>query len=259
MSAFLSATEELALCIWYTNKLVEIAGRFQPPPPASVLGTAVTYLKRFYLNNSVMDYHPKDIMLVCLYMACKVEEYNVTVEQFVQVLPPNERQRVSEYVLRNELMLLQALYFHLTVHNPCRPLEGFLIDIKTRSHIATTPIESLRASTDNFLQQSLFSDVCLLFAPSQIALAGLLHSGSQAEVDLKGYVSTLVQNSEQEELLQDKIKMVISMVSSSTQTSNAEAVAIQEKLQLCRNQEFNPESQQYREKLEQEEELPETL
>ena len=27
-------------------------------------GTSVTFYKRFYLHNSVMDYHPKDIMYV---------------------------------------------------------------------------------------------------------------------------------------------------------------------------------------------------
>ena len=43
------------------------------------------------------------VRLACLYMACKVEEYNVTIEQFVCILPVSERQTAAEYVLRNEV------------------------------------------------------------------------------------------------------------------------------------------------------------
>ena len=39
------------------------------------------YFQRFYLENSVMDYHPRDVMLTALYLACKVEEFNVSIAQ----------------------------------------------------------------------------------------------------------------------------------------------------------------------------------
>ena len=35
--------------------------------PLSVEATALAYFKRFYLNNSVMDYNPKDIMFTVHY------------------------------------------------------------------------------------------------------------------------------------------------------------------------------------------------
>lgn len=40
--------------------------RFEPVMPKCVIGTAFHYFKRFYLNNSAMDYHPKEILCVCL-------------------------------------------------------------------------------------------------------------------------------------------------------------------------------------------------
>ena len=43
--------------------------------PTSVEATALAYFQRFYLHNSVMDYHPKDVMLTVLWVACKVEHY----------------------------------------------------------------------------------------------------------------------------------------------------------------------------------------
>jgi cyclin H len=87
------------------------------------------YLKRFYLNNSVMDHHPKHIMVTCVYLACKVEEFNVSMQQFVMNVK-GDRARASDIVLQNELLLMQQLKYHLTIHNPFRPIEGFLIDIK---------------------------------------------------------------------------------------------------------------------------------
>jgi len=52
--------------------------------PRSVVATAITYYKRFYLNNSVMDFHPKHFLVTCVYLACKVDEFNVSMTQFVE-------------------------------------------------------------------------------------------------------------------------------------------------------------------------------
>lgn len=45
-------------------------------------------------------------------------------------MPQFEPQEAVDLVLSQELLLMQMLYYHLTVHNPYRPLEGLLIDIK---------------------------------------------------------------------------------------------------------------------------------
>ncbi len=69
---FLTYEEEKVLLIHYEYLLKQFCGKFQPPiTMPSVVGTSITYFKRFYLRNSVMDFHPKDIYLVCIYLACK--------------------------------------------------------------------------------------------------------------------------------------------------------------------------------------------
>ena len=57
---FLSADEEHLLVKYYLSKLVEICTFFRFPE--EVEATAITYLKRFYLKNTVMDWHPKNVM-----------------------------------------------------------------------------------------------------------------------------------------------------------------------------------------------------
>ena len=39
---------------------------------AQVEATSVMFFKRFYLSASVMDCHPKDVMLTAMWLACKV-------------------------------------------------------------------------------------------------------------------------------------------------------------------------------------------
>lgn len=149
---FLSADEERLLLKQYELQLKEFCKRFEPPMPKYVVGTAFHYFKRFYLNNSSMDYHPKEILWVltliqwysmniflnieprlsratCVYLSCKVEEFNVSIGQFVANIK-GDRNKAMDIILSNELLLMQELNYYLTVHNPFRPIEGFLIDIK---------------------------------------------------------------------------------------------------------------------------------
>ncbi|KAJ1491610.1 hypothetical protein T484DRAFT_1773869 [Baffinella frigidus] len=50
------------------------------------------FFKRFYLNASVMDCHPKDVMLTAMWLACKVEHYPHRYLNAEKVLlPPGNR------------------------------------------------------------------------------------------------------------------------------------------------------------------------
>lgn len=64
---FLLPDEERLLLRNYELHMREFCRRFEPQMPKSVVGTAFHYFKRFYLNNSPMDYHPKEILYVCYY------------------------------------------------------------------------------------------------------------------------------------------------------------------------------------------------
>ncbi|KAK7471802.1 hypothetical protein BaRGS_00035541, partial [Batillaria attramentaria] len=58
---FLTVAEERLLVRQYEFVLKEFWNKFQPPAPKCILGTSLAFFKRFWVNNSVMDYHPKDI------------------------------------------------------------------------------------------------------------------------------------------------------------------------------------------------------
>uniref|UniRef100_A0A1A8NMT6 Cyclin-H n=3 Tax=Nothobranchius TaxID=28779 RepID=A0A1A8NMT6_9TELE len=190
-SLFLERHEEDALFRLYERRLLDFCNAFKPIMPKSVVGTALMYFRRFYLNNSIMEYHPRIIMLTCAYLSCKVDEFNVSSTQFVGNLlqeTPAGQERVLEQILEYELLLIQQLNFHLVVHNPYRPMEGLLIDLKTRYPTMENP-ESLRKSADDFLAQAAMTDAGLLFSPSQIALTAILNSASRAGINMESYMT----------------------------------------------------------------------
>lgn len=45
----------------------------------TVLSTAITYFRRFYLSNSILDIHPRKMAVACAFFASKVEEEKVEV------------------------------------------------------------------------------------------------------------------------------------------------------------------------------------
>ena len=92
-----------------------------------------------------------------------------------------------EIILSNELLLMQQLNYYLTIHNPFRPIEGFLIDIKTRCSLINP--DRLRAGIEEFIDKTFLTDACLLFAPSQLALAAVLHAASKEQENLDSYVT----------------------------------------------------------------------
>ncbi|XP_059225918.1 LOW QUALITY PROTEIN: cyclin-H-like [Stomoxys calcitrans] len=147
---FLDATEEHLLLKQYEIYLNDFCRRFEPAMPKCVVGTVIHYFKRFFLHNSAMDYHPKEILATCVYLACKVEEFNVSIGQFVGNIKGN-RNKAMDIILSNELLLMQHLNYYLTIHNPYRPVEGFLIDIKTRSSMINP--ERLRPHIDSFIHR----------------------------------------------------------------------------------------------------------
>nr|XP_020450042.1 cyclin-H [Monopterus albus] len=202
-SIFLERHEEDVLFRHYERRLLDFCNAFKPVMPKSVVSTAIMFFRRFYLNNSIMEYHPRIIMLTCAYLACKVDEFNVSSSQFVGNLQhetPAGQERVLDQILEYELLLIQQLNFHLVVHSPYRPLEGLLIDLKTRYPTLDNP-ESLRKSADDFLTQAAMTDAGLLFPPSQIALTAILNSASRASLNMESYLTECLGLKEDKEAL----------------------------------------------------------
>jgi len=249
---FLSQSEEWDVVFYFAVKLGEFCAKFKPPMPRYVRGTSFHYFKRFYLHNSVMDHHPKEILVTAVYLACKTEEFNVSMQQFISNVQGNQ-ERATKIILNNELLLMQELQFHLTVYNPFRAVEGLLIDIKTRKEGAiASEVDSFRPEIEVFLDRVFLTDAVLIYAPSQIGLAAVIHAASKKKQNLDSYVTSRLFGSQDQEALGHIISVVrnIRLMVKNIGEPSGDIKALCTKLERCRNQENNPDSQAYKRKLE---------
>lgn len=200
---FLTTKEESYYIKHNLNILYDVCKKFQPTMLKSVIGTAFQYFKRFYLTNSCMEYLPKNIAVTCFYLACKVDEFNVNINQFVSNLK-GDGERAADIVLSNELLLMQKLKYHLTVHNPYRSIEGLLIDLKTRGSFESDDIEELRSHIDDYIDRVMFTDACFLFTPSQIALSSIIFGASNYNMNIEPYLADVLFHKKPDKLMHIK-------------------------------------------------------
>ncbi|KAL8923672.1 MAG: hypothetical protein Q9172_003023 [Xanthocarpia lactea] len=119
----LTIEEEQKIVSYYclqTLKLVDFCEY-----PTNVKATAVQYLKRFYLTNSPMTYHPKEIMPTAVYLAMKSEDNFHYVKSFAEKLD----NITTEDILAPEFLLTQGLRFTFDVRHPYHGLEGAFMEL----------------------------------------------------------------------------------------------------------------------------------
>uniref|UniRef100_A0A8C7U551 Cyclin H n=1 Tax=Oncorhynchus mykiss TaxID=8022 RepID=A0A8C7U551_ONCMY len=189
--------EEDILFRHYEKRLLDFCNALQA---CDAQGTAIMYFLRFYLNNSLMEYHPRTIMLTCAYLSCRWMTLTCPAPSLWGIL--------SKSILEYVLLLIQQLNFHLVVYTIYRLMEGLLIDLKTRHPLLENP-ESLRKSADDFLTRATLTDTGLLFPPSEIAMTAILNSASQAGLSMESYLTECMGLKEDKETL---LKMYDAMI-----------------------------------------------
>ena len=127
-------------------------------------------------------------------------------------------------------------------------------------------IESLRPDIEKFLTDINYTNAGLIYAPSQIALAAVIHAASKAGQNMDVYVTDvllggdqLYENDENEKnkrlkKIIEAVRNVRVMVKNKEPASSLDMKTIKglnERLEKCRNQENNPDSQAYKKKMQE--------
>ena len=170
----LTEDEELKLVNFYAKKVQVIAQHLNLP--TEVVGTSITFFRRFYLEKSVMEYDPKNLVHTTIFLACKSENYFISVDSFAK-----KAKSTRDVILKYEFQLLEALRFSLFVHHPYRPLHGFFLDIQTVLY-GKVDLKYMGQVYDRCrkrITDALLTDVVFLFTPPQITLAVLLIEDEQ--------------------------------------------------------------------------------
>nr|XP_033512980.1 cyclin-H1-1-like isoform X2 [Nicotiana tomentosiformis] len=161
----LKVEEEQLLRAFYEFKIQDVCDAFKFPH--KIQATALIYFKRFYLQWSVMEHHPKNIMLTCIYAACKAEENHVSAEELGKGIG----------------QVHHSLGFDLIVYAPYHALDGFISDLeefcgaKDDDQIVAlkASLETARMEADKIMR----TNGPLLFPPGQLALAALRRANTE--------------------------------------------------------------------------------
>ncbi|KMT13733.1 hypothetical protein BVRB_4g081110 isoform C [Beta vulgaris subsp. vulgaris] len=185
----LKVEEETVLHVYYENKIQEVCGAFKFPH--KIQATALTYYKRFYLCWSVMEHHPKSVMLTCIYLACKIEESHVSAEELGKGIQQDHRM-----ILDNEVLVLQSLGFDLIVYTPYRSIDGFINDMEDFCYATNGQVDMLQELHQRAIfeaDKAMLTDAPLLFPPGQLALAVLRKANDELLVlDFERYLESIL-------------------------------------------------------------------
>ncbi|KAI9677381.1 MAG: hypothetical protein M1817_006333 [Caeruleum heppii] len=190
----LAVEEEQKLVNYYCVQAMALAEDYCKLP-TNVKATAIQYLRRFYLSNSPMTYHPKTITPCALFLATKTENHYTSLKSFAAKLPNT----APEDVIAAELLITQSLRFTLDVKHPFRALEGGFMELlalaegklpggqeavdrlremrggnATREDVKNRIREAHGKAKDILKTSAQLTDAYFLYTPAQIWMASLM-------------------------------------------------------------------------------------
>ncbi|CCO27387.1 Putative cyclin-H [Rhizoctonia solani AG-1 IB] len=123
---FLTPEEERALVVYYARVIGSMCVRIGLSE--EVEATATSYLKRFYLKNTVMDWHPMNVTITILFLATKTSNMPISLDYYVSKLPSGKTEAAD--VLALEFLVAQSLNFEFAVWHAHRALWGIVLDVQ---------------------------------------------------------------------------------------------------------------------------------
>ena len=191
-----SLTEEeyQRIIIFFANFIQTIGEQFKLKQ--QVIATATVFFKRFYSQNSLKSVDPLLMAPTSLFLASKVEEFGsisntklinlcsaALKNKFGYAYPNQDFPYRSANILECEFYLLENMDCCLVVFQPYRPLVQYCHDLGAE--------ESILPLAWRIVNDSLRTDVSLLFPPYQIALASIHMASVILNKDIKSWFSEL--------------------------------------------------------------------
>ncbi|KAK2630275.1 hypothetical protein QTJ16_001095 [Diplocarpon rosae] len=255
----LTVEEELKLVAFYCRETMKLGDHLKEEKIATnaAKATAIQYIKRFYITNSLMTYHPTDILKTALFFATKTENHYFRLTKFADAIGKTK----PEDVLASEFLLTQGLRFTFDVRHPFRALEGAVMELQALStrDIPAVPgsgaingdrprnmgkrvIDAHGKAREYLKTSALLTDVYFHFTPSQIMLAALMLADLELMAWYIGIKVPASMGDQQKRVLStlEKCAAMLRTVDPNSEPSAVERKELQalaKKLKKCRNPE----------------------
>eukprot|EP01116_Phalansterium_solitarium_P014476 TRINITY_DN3216_c0_g1_i2.p1 TRINITY_DN3216_c0_g1~~TRINITY_DN3216_c0_g1_i2.p1 ORF type:complete len:282 (-),score=112.64 TRINITY_DN3216_c0_g1_i2:52-897(-) len=167
------------------------------------IATAIVLFRRFYCRRDFVDFDPRLLGPACVYVACKVEECSTLaslykLEKEIKLLDTSWPYSQKE-LMACEFTVLDVLEFQLIVYHPYRSLatNTWLMDGRRSYKCANSMFDDsglpkeLLDTVWAVLNDSYYTDVCLLQPPYVVALAALLLVALNKSIDVRAWFAEL--------------------------------------------------------------------
>ncbi|CAJ0906115.1 10691_t:CDS:2 [Entrophospora sp. SA101] len=164
----------------------------------------------------------------------------------------------KESVFELELIISRSLRYEYMIHHPYLPAFGFFLDLQLYSK-DSKKIQQIYEKSKEYINTSLFTDAMFIYQPSQIALSTIRIASKFYNFDIEVYLK-LKFNSDPADKIEnlykilDEIELII---------KNYEPVLVDRarevdaRLRKCKNPEKNPNSEIFKKRKSEREELEE--
>lgn len=196
-SKFLTPREENLLLRFYASKLFSLIGPNAQIPrlrkESKVAYTAALFFKRFYLSNSVMMYDPKRIMVGAAFLASKVEDSTVDINNLEDGTRMMNSVVLVPDIINAEMSLIAGINFRLHCHHPYNVVLAIADDLRTflksdhgkkfcslqeeskyNLQITGEDLRLMHIVARKIVDDIIVSDIPLIASPGQIGLASMM-------------------------------------------------------------------------------------
>jgi cyclin H len=202
---FIDALEEQLLVNFYLSKLPALIGPSAQVRrlrrDSKVLATAAMLYRRFFVSNSVLLFDPKSILVAAAFLGSKVEDAMAPVHHLEEGIVALDAVVSTQEIMAAEVALISGVNFDLLCFHPYKAVVSLTEDLRTflrtaaGQNLTEQPItgQDLKPVYDRaraILEDSVVSDLPLIFSPSQIGMAALMcaadHGGPN--IDFQNYL-----------------------------------------------------------------------
>ncbi|KNE56980.1 cyclin ccl1 [Allomyces macrogynus ATCC 38327] len=209
------------------------------------MATSITFIKRFYLYKSAIEYDPKSVMAACVFLASKVENTKIDVSELMRVVKGLDPARIKEL----EFTVADVLRFEFAVRHPFEAVFGLYLDLQTVLPVdqhapLLDQLDKTRDAAMVWATYASTTDAMLVYMPSQVAMACWLLAARQTGLPFEQRFLNAPNKFPPTELtaLRTILADIVRILDPRTVVKKDRAALVMRKLETCRNPLFVPDS-----------------
>ncbi|CDW76721.1 cyclin box fold domain-containing protein [Stylonychia lemnae] len=155
------------LLAWIANNIAQLCIKLKLS--YKIMGISLTYMRRFYLKQSVFEFDPVRMMFACIFLAMKVEEFDEDLQGFCNRVNMPDKCDPSK-LEQLEVLLVRGLGFQLLIYTPFQVYE-YLLETIVNSTAGLDMKLIRKYSAEQVTKVFQSSSLIFTFTPQILALS----------------------------------------------------------------------------------------